>query len=203
MTIRSLLAENRRRAAGADHARRRRAAISDQADPADHSVPARRQQRRGRPPDRDAAQREARPADHRRQPLRRGRRGRHRAGVAGARRTATRCWSSRSRTRSIPGSTTSRAATTRSSASRRSRSWPPGPNVLVVNPDLPAKNVKELIALAKKSPGKVGWASAGIGSFQHLGGELFELQAGVEIPARAVQGRRPGHDRRGRRPQPR
>jgi tripartite-type tricarboxylate transporter receptor subunit TctC len=56
-----------------------------------------------------------------------------------------------------------------------------GPNVLVVNPDLPAKNVKELIALAKASPGKLGWASGGLGTFQHLGGSLFELQAGVKF----------------------
>jgi tripartite-type tricarboxylate transporter receptor subunit TctC len=56
-----------------------------------------------------------------------------------------------------------------------------GPNVLVVNPNYPAKNVKDLIALAKKSPGKVGWATAGIGSFQHLGGALFEVQTGVKF----------------------
>ena len=56
-----------------------------------------------------------------------------------------------------------------------------GPNVLVVNPNYPAKDVKELIALAKKSPGKVGWATAGVGSFQHLGGALFEVQAGVKF----------------------
>ena len=56
-----------------------------------------------------------------------------------------------------------------------------GPNVLVVNPNYPAKNVKELIELAKKSPGKVGWASAGVGSFQHLGGALFEVQTGVKF----------------------
>ena len=56
-----------------------------------------------------------------------------------------------------------------------------GPNVLVVNPGLPAKSVKELIALAKQSPGKIGWASAGLGSFQHLGGSLFELMAGVKF----------------------
>src|SRR5688572_13791034 len=48
-----------------------------------------------------------------------------------------------------------------------------GPNVLVVNPNFAAKNVKDLIAMAKKSPGKIGWASAGVGSFQHLGGALF------------------------------
>ena len=56
-----------------------------------------------------------------------------------------------------------------------------GPNVLVVNPNYAAKNVKELIELAKKSPGKVGWASAGVGSFQHLGGALFEVQTGVKF----------------------
>jgi tripartite-type tricarboxylate transporter receptor subunit TctC len=56
-----------------------------------------------------------------------------------------------------------------------------GPNVLAVNPGLPVNNVKELIALAKEKPGKIGWASAGVGSFQHLGGSLFELQAGVKF----------------------
>src|SRR5262245_57721139 len=45
-----------------------------------------------------------------------------------------------------------------------------GPNVLVVNPTLPVNSVKELIALAKQKPGDLQWASAGIGSFQHLGG---------------------------------
>jgi tripartite-type tricarboxylate transporter receptor subunit TctC len=56
-----------------------------------------------------------------------------------------------------------------------------GPNVLVVNPGLQANNVKELIALAKERPGKLGWASAGLGSFQHLGGSLFELMARVKF----------------------
>jgi tripartite-type tricarboxylate transporter receptor subunit TctC len=56
-----------------------------------------------------------------------------------------------------------------------------GPNVLVVNPQLPVKSVKELVDLAKKEPGKLQYASAGIGSFQHLGGELFKLMAGVNI----------------------
>ena len=56
-----------------------------------------------------------------------------------------------------------------------------GPNVLVVNPGLPVNNVKELIALAKQTPGKFGWASSGLGSFQHLGGSLFELMAGVKF----------------------
>jgi tripartite-type tricarboxylate transporter receptor subunit TctC len=56
-----------------------------------------------------------------------------------------------------------------------------GPNVLVVNPSLPVKTVKELVALAKQKPGELNYASAGIGSFQHLGGELFKLMAGVDI----------------------
>jgi tripartite-type tricarboxylate transporter receptor subunit TctC len=56
-----------------------------------------------------------------------------------------------------------------------------GPNVLVVHPSLPVKSVKELIALAKQNPGDLQYASAGIGSFQHLGGELFKLTAGVDL----------------------
>src|SRR6202162_5914104 len=56
-----------------------------------------------------------------------------------------------------------------------------GTNVLVVNPDLPVHSVGELIALAKQKPGELNYASAGIGSFQHLGGELFKLTAGVNI----------------------
>lgn len=56
-----------------------------------------------------------------------------------------------------------------------------GPNVLVVNPELPIKSVKELIALAKQKPGELNYASAGVGSFQHLGGELFKLMAGTNI----------------------
>ncbi|HLK82782.1 MAG TPA: tripartite tricarboxylate transporter substrate binding protein [Xanthobacteraceae bacterium] len=56
-----------------------------------------------------------------------------------------------------------------------------GANVLVVHPSLPVNSVKELVALAKQKPGDLQYASAGIGSFQHLGGELFKLMAGVDI----------------------
>jgi tripartite-type tricarboxylate transporter receptor subunit TctC len=56
-----------------------------------------------------------------------------------------------------------------------------GPNVLVVHPSLPVNTVGELLAEAKKKPGELRYASAGIGSFQHLGGELFKLMAGVNI----------------------
>src|SRR5262245_6426626 len=56
-----------------------------------------------------------------------------------------------------------------------------GPAVMAVHPDLPAHSVKELIDLAKKEPGKIQWAHAGIGSFQHLAGELFKLTAKVDV----------------------
>jgi tripartite-type tricarboxylate transporter receptor subunit TctC len=56
-----------------------------------------------------------------------------------------------------------------------------GANVLVVSPSLPVHSVAELIALAKKQPGDLQYASAGIGSFQHLGSELFKLMAGVDM----------------------
>ena len=56
-----------------------------------------------------------------------------------------------------------------------------GPYVLAVQPDLPAKSVKELIALAKKDPGKIDYASSGNGSAQHLVGALFASMAGIEL----------------------
>jgi tripartite-type tricarboxylate transporter receptor subunit TctC len=56
-----------------------------------------------------------------------------------------------------------------------------GTNVLTVNPTVPVHSVKELLALAKEKPGVLNYASAGIGSFQHLSGELFKLTAGVDI----------------------
>jgi len=56
-----------------------------------------------------------------------------------------------------------------------------GPNVLAVNPEFPPKSVKELIALAKQKPGEIHYASAGVGSFQHLSGELFRLMSGINV----------------------
>ena len=53
--------------------------------------------------------------------------------------------------------------------------------VLVVNPALPAKSVKELIALAKAKPGQINFASAGTGNATHLAGELFKSLAQVNI----------------------
>ena len=56
-----------------------------------------------------------------------------------------------------------------------------GPNVLVVNPEAPYKTVKDLLAAAKAKPGELNYASAGVGSFQHLGAELFKLEAKVNL----------------------
>jgi tripartite-type tricarboxylate transporter receptor subunit TctC len=56
-----------------------------------------------------------------------------------------------------------------------------GSNVLVVNPQLPVHSVQDLLAAAKEKPGQLQYASAGVGSFQHLGGELFKLTAGVDL----------------------
>jgi tripartite-type tricarboxylate transporter receptor subunit TctC len=56
-----------------------------------------------------------------------------------------------------------------------------GPYVLAVHPDLPAKSVEELIALAKREPGKIDYASSGNGSAQHLVGALFASMAGIEL----------------------
>ena len=56
-----------------------------------------------------------------------------------------------------------------------------GPVALTVHPSVPAQSVKELIALVKANPGKMNYATAGIGSFQHLASELFKLQAGLDM----------------------
>jgi tripartite-type tricarboxylate transporter receptor subunit TctC len=56
-----------------------------------------------------------------------------------------------------------------------------GPNVLAVYPGLPVHTTQELVALAKQKPGELQWASAGVGSFQHLGGELLRLTAGIDV----------------------
>ncbi len=53
--------------------------------------------------------------------------------------------------------------------------------VLVVHPSLPVKSVKDLVAFAKKRPGEVGWATAGIGSTGHLAGSLFNELVGIRL----------------------
>jgi tripartite-type tricarboxylate transporter receptor subunit TctC len=55
------------------------------------------------------------------------------------------------------------------------------PQVLVVHPSLPVKNVKELIALAKKRPGQLTYGSSGNGAFNHLTGALFASMAKIDI----------------------
>jgi tripartite-type tricarboxylate transporter receptor subunit TctC len=55
------------------------------------------------------------------------------------------------------------------------------PSVLIVNPDLPVKNVAELIALAKKDPGKLNYASVGVGSPQHVAMEQLKADAGIDM----------------------
>src|SRR5437868_390861 len=53
--------------------------------------------------------------------------------------------------------------------------------VLVIHPSIPAHNVKELIAYAKDNPGKLSYASAGVGSGIHLSTEYFRFEAGIEM----------------------
>jgi tripartite-type tricarboxylate transporter receptor subunit TctC len=55
------------------------------------------------------------------------------------------------------------------------------PNVMVVNPSVPANSVSEFIAYAKSNPGKINMASSGIGTTQHVAGELFKIMTGVDL----------------------
>ena len=55
------------------------------------------------------------------------------------------------------------------------------PNVLIVHPSVPAKNVKEFIALAQKNPGRLNFGTAGSGSSTHMAGEWFKLVTGVNL----------------------
>ncbi|HEY6240691.1 MAG TPA: tripartite tricarboxylate transporter substrate binding protein [Burkholderiales bacterium] len=56
-----------------------------------------------------------------------------------------------------------------------------GPVALCVNAKLPVNSLKDLIALAKAKPGELNYATAGVGSFQHLSSALFKLQSGLDI----------------------
>ena len=55
------------------------------------------------------------------------------------------------------------------------------PQILVANPSVPANNIRELIALAKREPGKLNFASVGTGSPAHIAGELLKLKTGVDM----------------------
>jgi tripartite-type tricarboxylate transporter receptor subunit TctC len=55
------------------------------------------------------------------------------------------------------------------------------PNVMVVNPSVPAKTVPEFIAYAKANPGVINYATAGIGSSQHMTAEMFKMMAGISM----------------------
>ena len=55
------------------------------------------------------------------------------------------------------------------------------PYLLIVNPNVPAKSVKELVALARSQPGKMNFASGGVGTGNHFSGELFRMLAGIDV----------------------
>jgi tripartite-type tricarboxylate transporter receptor subunit TctC len=65
------------------------------------------------------------------------------------------------------------------------------PNILVVTPSLPAKSVRELIAVAKAQPGDLSYASSGSGGTPHLAAELFKAMAGVNIVHVPYKGQAP------------
>jgi tripartite-type tricarboxylate transporter receptor subunit TctC len=65
------------------------------------------------------------------------------------------------------------------------------PNILVVHPQVPAHSVAELIQLAKKTPGKLNYASSGSGAAAHLAGELFKTMAGVDLVHVPYKGAQP------------
>jgi tripartite-type tricarboxylate transporter receptor subunit TctC len=64
--------------------------------------------------------------------------------------------------------------------------------VLVVHPSVPARSVKELIALAKTRPGQLNFASSGPGDTNHLSGELFQIEAGISMTHVPYKGAAPG-----------
>ena len=68
-----------------------------------------------------------------------------------------------------------------------------GPGLLVVHPSVPARTVKEFIALAKSRPGQLNYASAGIGTPPHLAGELFKTMAGVDMVHVPYKGNGPAY----------
>ncbi len=65
------------------------------------------------------------------------------------------------------------------------------PQALVVHPGVPANSVKELIEYARNNPGKVSYATAGVGSSQHIGGQLLNRMAGIDMAHIAYKGGAP------------
>jgi tripartite-type tricarboxylate transporter receptor subunit TctC len=57
------------------------------------------------------------------------------------------------------------------------------PNILVVHPSVPAKTIKELVAVIKATPGKYSYAAPGVGSTPHLSGEMFRISQGLDLVA--------------------
>ena len=67
-----------------------------------------------------------------------------------------------------------------------------GPYVVTVHPSLPAKNVKELVAIAKSKPTQLNYASTGNGGITHLSAELFAMRTGIKITHIPYKGTGPG-----------
>src|SRR5579883_646149 len=65
--------------------------------------------------------------------------------------------------------------------SPRLRAYCGAPEVLVMNPQVPAKTVPEFIAYAKANPGKINMATAGNGSVPHIAGEMFKSMTGLDL----------------------
>jgi tripartite-type tricarboxylate transporter receptor subunit TctC len=65
------------------------------------------------------------------------------------------------------------------------------PNVMVVNPSVPAKTVSEFIVHAKANPGKINMATSGVGTITHIAGELFKAMTGVDLVAVHYRGGEP------------
>lgn len=56
-----------------------------------------------------------------------------------------------------------------------------GPNILLVHPSFPAQDIKEFLAVVKKNPGKFNYSSSGVGSTQHLTGEMLQMMLGSQV----------------------
>ncbi len=75
-------------------------------------------------------------------------------------------------------------------------------NVMDVNFDFPAKTLAEFIAMAKAEPGKINFASGGVGTSPHMSGELLAIMTGIKLTHVSYRGTGAGDDRSARRPDP-